>query len=279
MKYTLNNPPLICMQTQSACYKNAKRIQIKGILWHSTGANNPYLRRYIQPSKQRPEADSMTPNEWINRLGKNKYQNDWNHTNQRAGVNCWIGKLTDGTVATIQTLPWDYRPWGCGSGTKGSCNDGWIQLEICEDNLNSKDYFNKVYNEACELTAYLCKLFNINPTGTIIHNGVRVPTILCHQDSFKLGLGSNHKDIYHWFSKYEKDMTTVRTTVKKLLTDAEKENTTVKKLYRVRKDKNDSKSQIGAFSSLNNAKLACKKAGVDYKVFDWNWKVVYLNKN
>jgi hypothetical protein len=52
-----------------------------------------------------------------------------------AGLNAFIGYLRDGSVGTIQTMPWDFRPWGCGSGIKGSCNNGWIQFEICEDNL------------------------------------------------------------------------------------------------------------------------------------------------
>ncbi len=279
MKYSSSNPPLVCMQTQSTCYKETQKMAIKGILWHSTGANNPNLKRYIQPSEKKPKEDSYSKEEWLKLLGKNQYKNDWNHIYREAGVNCWIGKLADGKVTTIQTLPWDFKPWGCGNGAKGSCNDGWIQFEICEDSLKDKEYFSKIYTEACEITAYLCKLYNINPNSTVLHNGIKVPTVLCHQDSYKLGLGSNHKDIYHWFAKYGKDMTNVRADVKKLLTDAEKENTTVKKLYRVRKDKNDSKSQIGAFSSLSNAKSACKKAGAGYKVFDWNWKVVYLNKN
>ena len=52
-----------------------------------------------------------------------------------AGLNAFIGYLRDGSVSTIQTMPWNFRPWGCGSGIKGSCNNGWIQFEICEDNL------------------------------------------------------------------------------------------------------------------------------------------------
>ncbi len=275
MKYNLNNKPLVCMQTQSTCYKQTQKMTIKGVLWHSTGANNPNLKRYVQPSRIRPKEDSYTRDMWLQVLGKNKYNNDWNHIERKAGVNCWIGKLTDGTVTTVQTLPWDFKPWGCGTGKKGSCNDGWIQFEICEDNLTDKNYFSKIYKEACELTAYLCKTFNIDPKGTVLHNGVMVPTILCHQDSYKLGFGSNHKDVYHWFSKYNKDMASVRNDVKKLLTDSKTENTTVKKLYRVRKSKNDVKSQIGAFSSLANAKAACQKAGSDYRIFDWNWKIVY----
>ena len=49
MKYNSNNKPLVCMQTQSKCYKNTKTMNVVGILWHSTGANNPNLKRYIQP--------------------------------------------------------------------------------------------------------------------------------------------------------------------------------------------------------------------------------------
>ena len=48
-----------------------------------------------------------------------------------------------------------------------------------------------------------------------------------------------------------------------------------KQLYRVRKSWTDAKSQIGAFSSLENAKKACK-AG--YAVFDSNGKQVYPTK-
>lgn len=50
---------------------------------------------------------------------------------------------------------------------------------------------------------------------------------------------------------------------------------TAKQLYRVRKSWSDAKSQIGAFSSLENAKKACK-AG--YTVFDSSGKQVYSAK-
>lgn len=48
-----------------------------------------------------------------------------------------------------------------------------------------------------------------------------------------------------------------------------------KQLYRVRKSWSDAKSQIGAFSSLENAKKACKAR---YAVFDSNGKQVYPTK-
>lgn len=213
MKYNNSNKPLQCMMTNSTCYKQTRTMQIKGILWHSTGANNPNLKRYVQPSENDPNYNKL-----INKLGKNTSKNDWNHISHQAGLNCWIGKLADGTVTTVQTMPWNYRPWGCGSGSKGSCNNGWIQFEICEDNLSNADYFNKVYEEACQITAYLCKMYNINPLGTTTLNGIKVPTILCHADSHKLGLGSNHGDVNHWFPKFGKSMETARKDVYNLMT-------------------------------------------------------------
>lgn len=51
-------------------------------------------------------------------------------------------------------------------------------------------------------------------------------------------------------------------------------NASAKQLYRVRKSWSDAKSQIGAFSSLDNAKKACKS---EYAVYDRNGNVVYTN--
>ena len=214
MKYNANNPPLVCMMKNSTCYKQTRTMNPVGVLWHSTGANNPNLKRYVQPY----ETDANY-NKLIALLGKNTNKNDWNHISHQAGLNCWIGKLADGTVTTVQTMPWNYRPWGCGSGPKGTCNDGWIQFEICEDNLNDPVYFDKIYKEACEITAYLCKMYNLDPHGTVRVNGVNVPVILCHQDSCKLGFGSNHGDVLHWFPKYGKSMDTVRNDVAALMKD------------------------------------------------------------
>lgn len=226
MKYSASNKPIVCMQTQSKCYKQTSTGVPVGILWHDTGAGNPYIKRYLQPSDNDPKK-----NELLALLGKNQYANDWNHIQVDSGVNYFIGKLADGTVTTVQALPENYRPWGCGSGSKGSCNGSpyankspfWIQFEICDDGYGNASYFYKAYNEALELTAYLCKKYRIDPNGTYTykdpHKGipVTVPTILCHKDSYNLGLGSNHGDIYLWFKKYGKDMSTVRKDVTALI--------------------------------------------------------------
>lgn len=212
MKYTSANPPMQCFMRQSTWYKGAGTTTVRGVLWHSTGANNPNLKRYVQPDDSAPDRAKM-----LELLGVNNNRNDWNHITHQAGVHAWIGKLANGEVTTIQAGEWNKKAWGCGPGTKGSCNNGWIQFEICEDNLNDPIYFEKVYREAVELTAYLCKLYNLDPQGTITYSGVKVPVILCHQDSYQLGLGSNHGDVLHWLPKYGKSMQTVRDDVSALL--------------------------------------------------------------
>ena len=111
-----------------------------------TGANNPTLRRYVQPD------DGL--------LGKNTYNTDWNWAKpggQSVCVYAFIGKLADGSIATYQTLPWDIQGWhACGTANRM----GYIGFAICEDGLTDRYYFESVYFEAIDLTAYLCKLYN-----------------------------------------------------------------------------------------------------------------------
>ena len=207
--------PFVCMQTNSKCYKETWQIAIKGVLWHSTGANNPYLWRYVQPSDDDPNYDLA-----IKKIGKNNNGNDWNHAQVDAGLNAFIGKFEDGSVGTAQTMPWDFRPWGCGKGVNGSCNNGWLQFEICEDDLKDKAYAEKVFEEGCQLTAYICRMFRLDPDGKVLMDGVSVPVITCHNDAAKLGLASDHADINHWFPKLiGKGMSDVRARVKEILKD------------------------------------------------------------
>lgn len=215
MKYSAEHPPLYCPQTQSRWYRYASRVTPRGVLWHSTGANNPNLRRYVQPSDGAADRQS-----WLDLLGWNFNGNDWNHRQVQAGVHAFIGKLADGTVSAIQCGPWDLMAWGCGSGTRGSCNNGWIQFEICEDGLEDADYFSAVYREAVELTAYLCALYNLDPQENIRYKSggdLMVPRVLDHQTSHMLGLGTNHGDVLHWFRRHGKTIQDARNDVYRLL--------------------------------------------------------------
>lgn len=280
MKYSEKNKPLVCMLTNSTCYKGTYRFKPKGVLWHCTGANNPNIWRYVQPSSNDPNRDAL-----LEKIGRNNYGSDWNRAQVQAGVNAWIGKIADGSVTSVQALPWDFRPWGCGGGWRGSCNDTHIQFEMCEDALVDRDYFEKCYREGVELTAYLCKLYGIDPYGHIIIGGAKIPTILCHKDSFDLGVGTGHGDVYNWFNRYGRTMDDVRDDVAKLIGNSAKTDTdpapatptptpAADELYRVRKTWADAKSQIGAYKVLANAKSACTPG---YTVFDSKGNAVYTN--
>ncbi len=214
--------------TNNACYKAGKTITPKGIMVHSTGANNPNLKRYVGPD------DGL--------LGKNQYNNHWNQDKpdgRQVCVHGFIGKLADGSIATYQTLPWNYRGWHAG----GSANDTHISFEICEDGLTDASYFSAVYKEAVELCVYLCKQY-----------GLTEKDIICHSEGCKLGIASNHGDVMHWFPKHGKSMDTFRAAVKVGLAATEAPvpvtPTTPKKYYRV---------QVGAYSVKANADVMLAK--------------------
>lgn len=202
---------LTCMLTQNRCYKTGQKIKPKGIMVHSTGANNPNLRRYVQPANNDPNKDKL-----LKQLGVNKNHNDWNRSDLNVCVHGFIGKLADGSIAAVQTLPWSHRGWHAGNGASGrSANDTHISFEICEDGLDDPDYFAAVYKTAVELTAMLCKEYGLNPLA----DGV----VICHSEGYRRGIASAHADVEHWFPKYRKSMNDFRNDVKQFMADPQPE--------------------------------------------------------
>lgn len=182
--------------TKNDCYKSGKKHIPKGIMVHSTGANNPWLRRYVGPD------DGL--------LGPST--SHWNTPTpggRKVCVHAFIGKLKNGSIATYQTLPWNMVGWHSGTGSLGSAknanNTGYIGFEICEDGLTDPVYFKAVYKEAVELCAYLCKLYDIKPEK---------PSLICHSEGNQLGIASAHADVMHWFPRHGKNMDTFRADVK-----------------------------------------------------------------
>lgn len=193
--------------TKNDAYTEANKIIPCGILWHSTGANNADLKRYVGPDD--------------GKLGVNTNNNHWNKPGFRKCGHAMIGKLKDGSIATYQTLPWDYRCMLSGKPSakddvkpdpRGSANVlGYIQFEICEDSIGNsvanKEYAMAVYKEAVEFSAYICKTFNFDPLGK---NRWGLPVTLDHASAYKLGLASNHGDVLHWFGKHGVTLAKIR---------------------------------------------------------------------
>lgn len=198
-----------CMLTANDCYKAGRTITPKGVMVHSTGANNPLVARYVQPVEGQSNEAQLKAE-----IGGNRNANDWNNPGLDVCTHAFVGKLADGGVGTVQTLPWNHRGWHAGTGTSGgSANNTHIAFEICEDDLTDEGYFHKVYQEAVELTAMLCKTYNLNPLA----NGV----VICHSEGYQRGVASNHADVMHWFPKFGKSMDIFRADVSKAMTPAQ----------------------------------------------------------
>lgn len=191
--------------TENDCYKAGRTITPKGIMVHSTGANNPNLKRYVQPD------DGL--------LGDNPNSNDWNHPGISKCVHAFIGKMDDGTVATYQTLPWTHRGWHCG----GDGNNTHISFEICEDGLDDESYFKKVYREAVELTALLCRTYGLDPAA----DGV----VIDHHEGYQQGVASGHSDVSNWFPLFGKSMDNFRDDVAAELAGENEENDMIQEQF------------------------------------------------
>lgn len=176
-----------CILTNNDCFKANRYITPKGIMVHSTGADNPRLKRYLYPD------DGF--------IGVNDYGNHWNRSGVGACVHGFIGKDINGKVRVYQTLPWNMRGWHCGA----SGNDSHISFEICEDSLSSRSYFEETRDAAIELCAYLCIEYGFDP----LKDGV----IIDHREGGKRGIASGHTDVYHWWSKFGYTMDNFRRDV------------------------------------------------------------------
>ena len=131
-----------------------------GIIIHSTGANNPNLKRYVNA----PEI-----------CGDNPYKNYFDRSDSDVCPHAVIGKDKNGEVKAAKLLPWNVCCWGCGSGSKGSYNysPAYIQIEIAEDALNDRAYFEESFGLAADLCQRLMKNYpTIKPGNIISHKAV-----------------------------------------------------------------------------------------------------------
>lgn len=194
-----------CLLTENDCYRAGGRLVPRGVMVHSTGANNPNLRRYVQPD------DGL--------LGVNTNGNHWNRTGVDKCVHAFIGRDKGGGVAVYQTLPWTMRGWHAG----GSANNTHISFEICEDGLEDRAYFEETYRAAVELTAYLCRAYHLDPQG----DGV----VLCHAEGYQRGIASRHGDVLHWWPKFGRSMDDFRSHVAVEMEEATMTSEAFEKLY------------------------------------------------
>ena len=173
-------------------------------------------------------------------------------------------------VCAWQNLPLNLSGWHAADGS-GNGNRRTIAIEcIMSSAYNDKD--KKSEDNCARLAAALLKKYNLDINHLYTHThwlNVR------DGKSGTLDYLNTAKNPYktcplyilpHWAEFKKKVQSYMNSGSSAPATPS------AKKIYRVRKTWSDAKSQIGAFSSLENAKKACKPS---YSVFDSNGKVVY----
>lgn len=161
--------------TNNPCYKQGKKLTVKGLMLHSVGCAQPSASVFIK---------------------------NWNKADyDRACVHGFI----DGNDGTIyQTLPWNTRGWHAG----GAANNTHIGVEMCEpacikytggakfacsNPSEAKVVATRTYSSAVELFAMLCGLFSLDPMA----DGV----IISHSEGYKRGVASGHADPEHLWNQ------------------------------------------------------------------------------
>lgn len=153
--------------------------------------------------------------------------------------------------------------WHCGASSykhRECRNANSIGIELCVRKKNTaslgatdKDWYfeDATVEAAAELTRYLMDKYNVPASNVIRHYDVTGK--ICPNPYV-------YNTTAHTWDEF------------KNMISGNAGTSQPQRLYRVRKSWEDAKSQIGAFSSLDNAKKACTDG---YSVYDWNGKAVY----
>lgn len=189
--------------------------------------------------------------------------------------------VDDEQIVKYNPDPKNYSCWAVGGGkygTKGGSlygkanNRNCVSIEICSSNKTGKVtnpndgnfYFTSAaVDRAVELTRYLMNLYGIPADRVIRHydvNGKLCPGII--------GWNADSGDESAW-NAFKARIGASSGSAQPATPSAPSGG-----LYRVRKLWNDPASQIGAYSSLENAKRACS---VGYTVYDGVGRAVYTN--
>lgn len=121
----------------------------------------------------------------------------WNHSLRKVGIHAFIDDLE-----FWQYLPYNMWAWGVG----GKANGYSIQIEMCEDEGWDEGYFRKVLANTIKKVAEWCVNYNIP-----------VSRVIAHYEAYLAGLGSNHGDPRHWWSKFGYTMDNFRADVQKAI--------------------------------------------------------------
>lgn len=217
--------------------------------------------------------DRITPHCVVGQLSAESICGCFTSTSRQASCNYGIG--TDGKVSLC--VEEKNRSW-CSSS---SANDQRaITIECASDKAEPYAMNNAVYTTLVKLCTDICKR---NGKKKLLWLGDKTKTLNYSPASDEMVL-----TVHRWFANkscpgdwlYNR-LGDLASKVTAALGSSGNSNTasdsSTSALYRVRKTWSDSKSQKGAFKSLDNAKK-CAVSNAGYSVFDSNGKAVYTGK-
>ena len=186
--------------TDNGAYRSGRKINPQGSVNHSVGCAQPSVEVFYK---------SM-----------NKSSAGW-------GVNAILGDFHKGDGRILVTMPLNARPWGCGSGKKGSWNNTKVQWEVCEpaghtysggtmigyDIAKNQVYFDRMWKMLVAWNVYVVDKF-----------GYPISGISDHIESYYAGYGSGHADMGHWLPKHGKSMNALRAEVEAIINGADTED-------------------------------------------------------
>ena len=177
--------------------------------------------------------------------------------NRNASAHYFVDKDSVYQVVEDKDAAWSVgKNYGTGNLFQTVKNNNSINIEMCSDNGAISE---KTFQNAAELTKSLMKKYQIPVSHVYRHYDV------CSKQcpGWKGWTGSDE-------SLWDKFKAALSSDA-----PAPAAKPDAGELYRVRKSWKDAASQIGAFSSLENAKAACKDG---YFVFDKNGAAVYSSR-
>lgn len=212
--------------------------------------------------------DRITPHCVVGQVSVERLGSIFAPASRKASCNYGIG--SDGRVGLY--CDEGNRSW-C---TSSNANDQRaVTIECASDTTHPYAFKEVVYNKLIDLCVDICKR---NGKNTLIWINNKNKALNYTPKSNEMLI-----TVHRWFDNKAcpgdwlmNRMNDLVTKVNaKLSTPTPAPTPTTDTLYRVRKSWADSKSQIGAYKSLENAKKNCKEG---YSVFDNNGNVVYTNQ-
>lgn len=183
----------VCYATNNRAYICGRTINPNGDVNHSFGCAQPNIKAAF---------------------------NAMNRNSAGWAVNAILGDFHLGEGRILLCMPYKARPWGVGSGKKGSWNNYRIQWEVLEpsghtyaggtmigyDVAKNQGYFERMWKMLVAWNVYVADKFGFGPD-----------TINDHAESYRAGMGGNHADMGQWLPKHGKSMDALRAEVAAIL--------------------------------------------------------------